>query len=206
MPRCPNVLIVYLSILILAYNTPPWSLFPPSLCTIYIIIASIPPNFFLHSCPNFDCRSCPRGGLLPRPFPLPTTLSISFPFPFSAIRFFTTFDSISMWKLLSWLFSLFLPVRSYGACSGACTFTIFSFPSRFPCACVHAHAYTMYVQSTSLGRDKVRVCYCQIVILTVGLYGGHELVARAGFNGLGLGSLLIGCFQITLLPSLQYIL
>jgi hypothetical protein len=58
----------------------------------------------------------------------------------------------------------------------------------------------MYVQSTSLGRDKVRVCYCQIVILTVGLYGGHEPVARAGFNGLGLGSLLIGCFQITL-PS-----
>ncbi len=118
MPRCSNVLIVYLSILILAYNTPSWSLFPPSLCTIYIIIASVPPNFFLHSCPNFDCRSCPRGGLLPKPFPLPTTLSISFPFPFSAIRFFTTFDSISMWKLLSWLFSLFLPVRSYGACSG----------------------------------------------------------------------------------------
>ncbi len=42
----------------------------------------------------------------------------------------------------------------------------------------------MYVQSTSLGRDKVRVCYCQIVILTVGLYGGHELVARVGFNGI----------------------
>jgi hypothetical protein len=90
--------------------------------------------------------------------------------------------------------------------AAACTFTIFSFPCRFPCACVHAHVYAMYVQSTSLGRDKVRVCYCQIVILTVGLYGGHEPVARAGFNGLGLGSLLIGCFQITLLPSLQYIL
>ena len=111
-----------------------------------------------------------------------------------------------MWKHLSWLLFLFLLVPTYEEMA-AC-FTISSLPSHFICACAHGHALCdpLYVQSTSLGRIRGTRLPCQLSIWQFGLYERYEHVARLGFDGFGLGLLLITSFSSGYASPLQYTL